>query len=490
MSEKPSFSRRRKWTIGFQVCLIILVMLSIVVTVNYLSSAYFHRFHWSSFAKNQLSPQTVRFVQSLTNQVKVTVYYDRDEPFFTTVQSLLKEYRYLNPRITIETVDYLRDAVAAQRIKAQYKLIFPTATNLVIFESVGKQPYGVDGNALTAYTLEQVPNEKERVFQRRAVAFQGERQFTAALLAVTSAASLKAYFLEGHGEHPIMGTDTNMGYSTFAAIAEQNYIKPIELHSLLGNNIIPPDCNLLVIAGPSRPLQDVELEKIERYLTQGGRLLALFNSFSAEKETGLERLLRKWGVEVSDRVIKDPSQSTNPERRIDVITRSFKPHPSINPLLVRNWSLHFYDPRSVGRPANKESSADTLKVEEIVFSSSDAYAEGDNERKREFPLMVAVEKGDTKGIIAGSTRMIVAGDSIFLGNQLIESGANKDFAGFALNWLLDRTQLLEGVGSRSVVRHQLLIPATQLTKAEWFLLGGMPGAALALGGVVWLRRRK
>jgi hypothetical protein len=73
---------------------------------------------------------------------------------------------------------------------------------------------------------------------------------------------------------------------------------------------------------------------------------------------------------------------------------------------------------------------------------------------------------------------------------MIQNGANKDFAAFALNWLLDRTQLLEGVGAREVTRHQLLITRAQLTKAEWVLLGGMPGTALLLGGLVWLRRRK
>ena len=489
-SQKPSFSRGRKWTIGFQVGFIIAVIFLIVVTLNYLSGAYFHRFHWSSFAKNQLSSQTVRLVQSLTNQIKVTVYYDRDEPFFTTIQGLLKEYRYINPRITIETVDYLRDAVAAQRVKAQYKqLVFPSSTNLVIFETGGRA-WPIDGNALTKYRLEQLPNEKDRIFEKKAVAFEGEKMFTQTLLAITSLAPLKAYFLEGHGEHSIMSSDTNRGYSMFAAIAAQNFVQPIELYSLLGSNAVPADCNLLVIAGPTRPLQETELEKIERYLGQGGRLFALFSFDSADRETGLERLLRKWGVDVANNRIKDPEHSTDATRKMDVITTSLSSHPAVNAIQARNWSLHFVEPRSVGKLPKRDISADAPKVDEIAFSSADSYAEGDETHKRAFPLIAAVEKGDTKGIITGSTRMLVAGDSIFLGNQLIESAANRDFAGFALNWLLDRSQLLEGVAARPVERHQLLITAKQLNKAEWVLLGGMPGTALLLGGVVWLRRRK
>jgi len=37
----------------------------------------------------------------------------------------------------------------------------------------------------------------------------------------------------------------------------------------------------------------------------GGRLLALFSSLSVEKETGLERILLDWGVEVGFNVVTD-----------------------------------------------------------------------------------------------------------------------------------------------------------------------------------------
>jgi hypothetical protein len=255
---------------------------------------------------------------------------------------------------------------------------------------------------------------------------------------------------------------------------------------------VPADCNLLVIPGPTKRLEDVEIAKIERYLEDGGRLLALFNHSSAGIETGLERLLRKWGVAVTDATVRDPSHSTDPAKASDLITRILTPHPAVNALFARNWSLAFYEPRCVARLPRKDvaTATDALKVDEIVFTSPEAFVEGEEQHQRSFPLMVAVEKGDTKGIVAGSTRILVAGDSTFLGNQFIEMEANRDFAEFALNWLADRAQLLDGVAPRPIERRQLLITAADRARAEWVLLGGMPGAALLLGGVVWLRRRK
>jgi len=84
----------------------------------------------------------------------------------------------------------------------------------------------------------------------------------------------------------------------------------------------------------------------------------------------------------------------------------------------------------------------------------------------------------------------VAGDSFFLASAWIVSPANRSFAGYALNWLLERTQLLEGLGPRSIVEYRIVMSQGQLQRVQWMLLAGIPGSALLLGGLVWLRRRR
>src|SRR6266478_4954462 len=98
---KPSFSPSRKWSAGLHVIFLICVVLSVVGMVNYISRDFFLRFHWSSRAKNELSPRTVHFLQSLTNHVKVTLYYDRTDPLYGTVAALLEEYRLVNRKISV-----------------------------------------------------------------------------------------------------------------------------------------------------------------------------------------------------------------------------------------------------------------------------------------------------------------------------------------------------------------------------------------------------
>src|ERR1039457_2195643 len=102
----PSFSPYRKWAIGLHVFLLISVVLSVLVMVNYLSRDYFLRFHLSTHSKIELSPRTGGLLRSLTNQVKVTLYYDtdyteEDNSLYSTVADLLGEYQLINPKITI-----------------------------------------------------------------------------------------------------------------------------------------------------------------------------------------------------------------------------------------------------------------------------------------------------------------------------------------------------------------------------------------------------
>jgi len=90
----------------------------------------------------------------------------------------------------------------------------------------------------------------------------------------------------------------------------------------------------------------------------------------------------------------------------------------------------------------------------------------------------------------GNARLLVAGDSIFLCNYYIEGGDNRDFLGYAANWLLDRTTLLKGIGPRPVTEYRLWLTPPQQREVRWLLLGALPGAVLLFGGLVWLARRK
>jgi hypothetical protein len=489
-ASQPSFSPSRKWRIGFQVFFVTLLIFAVVVMVNYLSREYFFRFHVSSRTKLELAPRTVGLLKSLTNRIQVIVYYDKKDPLYSTVVDLLNEYHAKNSRISVLAIDYKRDVAAAEKIKAEHKLGSVTDKNLVIFECEGREKI-IPADALADYTVEQVREDKETPYHRRLVAFKGEMMFTSCLLAVTNPKSLKAYFLTNHEEHRIDSTEED-GYSKFAAVLQQNYITNATL-SLVGTNPIPLDCNLLVIAGPRNRIPEPELEKIDQYLTQGGRLLVLFNFNSLNNETGLEPILAKWGVTVGNNAVSDPEHSPSTTRLgEELVVSAFGKHPLVAPLL--GGGLDLIQPRTISGLKARTEAADAPQVLEIAFSGQNSFLLGDPLRRpyQYLPLMAAVEKGAIKGVITerGTTRIVVGGDSFFLDNALLDSYSNRDFAGYLANWLLDRPQLLEGLSPRNVQDYKVVTTDAQMQSAQLILLGGMPGSVLVLGGLVWLRRRR
>ena len=492
---KPSFTPYRKWGMGLNMTLLVALVLAVVVMINYLGRQYFLRIPVTARGKTPLSPLTLRFLGSLTNQIRVTVYYDKDEPLFELVTDLLNEYRLANRKILIQTVDYKRDPAAAQQLQAKYPfLATPSAKDLIIFDGGPAHVKAIPGQALGTAIIE-ATGDTNSPYRRKLVAFNGERAFTALLMAVTTAKPFTAYFLQGHGEHAIDDGERGVaapGYRRFADLLSRNIVTNSTIQ-LLGTNGIPADCNLLVLAGPQRRLEDTELKKIDHYLTEGGRLLTLFNFLSITNQTGLETILAKWGVAVGQSTVADPPNT--PEREslgAELIVSAYGSNALVNPLV--GYGLDLIAPRPIGRFGERLRAADAPHVEQLIYSGSTSFLLDNPTHPQNFPLAVAVEKGAIKGVVTerGTTRIVVLGDSFCFSNQLLDSPTykNQDFAAYLINWLLDRPQLLEGVGPQAVKEYKLVMTKAQMQSAEWLLLGGLPGGVLVLGGLVWLRRRR
>ena len=100
---KPSFSPGRRWKIGFDVVLRTALVLAVMMMVNYLGAKFYDRFYLSSQTRVQLSSRTLSVLHSLTNQIAVTVYYDKTDDWYPAIIGLLKEYSSANPKISVKT---------------------------------------------------------------------------------------------------------------------------------------------------------------------------------------------------------------------------------------------------------------------------------------------------------------------------------------------------------------------------------------------------
>ena len=486
--DQPSFSRGSRWKIGLDLAVRTVLVGAVLVMVNYLGAQFFQRFYLSSQTRVQLSSRTMSVLHSLTNRVAVTLYYDRKDDFYPDISTLLTEYSTANKNISVQTVDYARDPGAAEKVMEQYRQYFTSQAdkNLIIFDAGNGRVQIRPGDALLQYAQTGVSKDKKLEFSP--VAFNGEQMFTSVLLALEQARPFKAYFLQGHGL-PSPADSGQSGYLKFASVLGENYVVMQPLR-LLGDSDMPDDCSLLIIAGPTEALSQLELQKIQTYLAQGGRLFALFNRASIQTPTGLESILQRWGVSVGMDTVQDMKNTTS-SSGTDVVVSKFGKHPVVAPLMQSELQMVW--PRPIGAMDLKNPPPDAPQVTELAFSGdSSTLADEPAAPPRSYPLMAAIEQKNTAGVVnpRGATRILVAGDSMFLDNQVIEGGGNHDFLGCAVNWLLDRPQLLEGIGPRPVTEFRLQMTRLQQREVRWLLLGALPGAVLLFGGLVWLARRK
>ena len=111
MSRAPkirfSFSAARRWGLRLDYALRTALVLAVVVMVNYLAARWYLRVPLSATARQPLSALTTGLLRSLTNDVRVILYYDTQDPFFTTISALLREYQNVNPRVRVSAVDPL-----------------------------------------------------------------------------------------------------------------------------------------------------------------------------------------------------------------------------------------------------------------------------------------------------------------------------------------------------------------------------------------------
>ncbi len=482
--ESPvSFSKWRRWSIGFNVGVSTLALVAILVMVNYLAMQYSWRFYVGESENPRLTPLSQRVIASLTNKVNIIVFFDRSEGLFGPVRELAKEYESRSAQIKVEFIDY-RMPGRAEMIREKYKLVSGLDSSRVIFDCNGRY------KTILASELSEFDISDPREIKR--TAFKGEQLFTSALVSVTDPKQLKAYFTQGHGElDPVNTGDRAM--SKFSQLLIENNIEVHPLPPLNGIDI-PNDCQLLIIAGAEKAFTTVELEKIQQYLLHGGRLFALFPWDL--RRTGLERLLADWNVEVGLNQVRDSVQAQAGDSQT-LVASQFANHPVTRPL--QRSSLNFVIPRTVGQRLQGKGAADSAKVTELVFTGPAGEVvgriengRGEIERKGTISLAVAVERGGIQGVKAdlGSSRLVVVGNSLFLSNVLFDSSGNRDFAHLAVNWLLNRDLLLGDVPPRAIARYRVNVTEQQLQRLRWVFIGIVPSSVLLLGLMVWIRRRR
>ena len=442
--------------------------IAILGMLAFLSARHAVRFDWSEQQVNTLSQQSLQVLTGLEQEVWITAFFDAEAA--PLVRDLLRRYEYESERIRLEFVDPNRrpDRVAALEVDEQL-----LARGLVRIAS-GDQKLDVSEFS--------------------------EASLTNALVKLTRAGNKKIYFLEGHNERLVSGegaagaagvetAEGKEGYSRIAA-ALRNETYQVERLLLASRGEVPEDAAALVIAGPTRPLFDSEHEALRRYLGRGGALAVLIDP---RAQTDLYEDLRSFGVELSDDVVVDQTQSLF-GRATSPFAASYAPRHPITEGLRESTLFHMA--RSVVTPSDAE-----LDFETLVYTSDNSWAERDLEGWMR-QGSVSLDDGDLAGpvplAVAGTprldppnseARLVVFGDSNFASNEFVDAFRNKDLFLNSINWLVGDEEHIS-VRPNLARSSSVELSNEQFQQVVFLSLFALPEAIAAAGVVAWWMRRK
>ncbi|MBI3610349.1 MAG: GldG family protein [Nitrospirae bacterium] len=469
-----SFSTRRSTKLGLNSILMIVLFLSIIGILNFISSRHSVRFDFSETEAFSLAPQTIKVLNDLNRDVKILAFVSEQDRSRSRIKDLLNSYGYHNPRISYSFIDPDKKPSTAK----QYGI---TQYDTLVLES-GKQETQV--KTVT------------------------EQELTNAIIRIGKDERRKILFLENHGEHRLADTDKT-GYSRAKDGLEKQGFEVGGL-SLLQEGRVPDKTSVLVIAGPQKGFLTQEKTALSNYLSAKGKILLLLDP---DITADLGDFLSQWGIKMGDGLIIDTfSRLLGGDFTIPVVT-TYPPHE-----ITQDFNLATFFP--VSQTVNFDPGrASELEFKPLAQTSENSWSKAHpREGRLNFnpaedvrgPLTLAavVTRKSKSGPAEthehdapqdaepqeaateeSQPTLVVFGDSDFAANGSFNFSGNGDLFLNTVTWLAQEKGLVS-IRPKETHFTPLFLSQSQGKVLMSVSLLILPSAVFITGIAVWRRRRR
>src|SRR5437773_8301423 len=290
-SEQPRVRARKigRVRIGLNVVVQIVLVLFLAAMVNSYAFKHYARWDFSRDQKYALSDKTKRFLDSLKDKMRITVFFSPNTPITSDVQNLLTEYQYAGKsKIDVEQIDPERNLSRAKELFDKYKVV--TDESLLVLD--------YDGRNKTVKASEMADIDQSGMSfgeGPRVAAFKGEQAITSAMIDLAEGKKKTLGYVTGHKE-PALSVPTSP-ITLLKTFIENENIKFQELN-LLDQPAIPADVTAVMVVGPQYDFSDREMQVLRDFWDKQGRILVLLDP--AANTPRLRAFLDELGVKVND----------------------------------------------------------------------------------------------------------------------------------------------------------------------------------------------
>ncbi len=492
-TELGAMIRRRRGEIVLHTLGVIGVLMALV----YLSVRYPFRVDLTEAGVYSLSEQTVTMLKRLEKPVHIVFFHD------PMMRETVERYELMAKQTTLVTLEFYDP------------MLNPAQARLRGVQFAG-----------TA-----VMHSEDRRLQ---VHGSSETDIANGILRVSQGAKQLVCFLDGHGEadpfsmedhdHLEGAPGHSHGLGTQYVLHERHGIAKarhalenlnykVEKVSLVQGPDMLSSCAVLIVAGPKVGLLPAEVATVRAYLAAGGDAFFMLDPFV---RTGLEPVIREYGVVLDDTIVIDPASHFWADVSSPAVT-SYNRHQ-----VTRDLPLTFFP--GVRSLAPTPQRVPGTAVTPVVNSSKKSFgettpdrAEFDEGRDRPGPLtlMVVINRrpvlpedptairfgpqgdgpaaptGRPDAVLAGVTgrsRIAVVGDSDFATNSFFHLFGNGNLFLNTVNYLAAQENLI-GIKPRTYDLPRVHLTNRQMKGTFFLAVILIPAVLAVVGTAVWWKQR-
>jgi ABC-type uncharacterized transport system involved in gliding motility auxiliary subunit len=453
----------------------VILFLILVSLVGYLSREYHVARDITQSNRNILTQGSINVLKQMKGDINVTVFASEDntahgENYRKGVRDFISRFQRTKPNIKVTFVSPAEKPKLAQEagIKAEGELVV------------------------------EYQKRSEHLLPPYA-----EQEMTNLLVRLSRSHEKPVMYLDGHSERNLIGVKNN----DLGGFGEQLQKKGFKLFNpdLTIAQDVPLNGSMLVIASPQVNVGAVEVQKIKRYLDNGGNLLWLLDDSNLH---GLDEIAKYIGLDVSKGMVIDGSATQYGVDSKFAFASQYGDH-----AITKNFMLRTMFPEA--RKISAQGTDDNgWKVSNIIDVAPNGWLENNpKELDAKATKPVFDEKEDVKGPIniavaleriygKKGQRVVVVGNANFLSNTHITSESNLDLGLNMVNWLAGDDSLIT-IQPKPLKDMNVTIPQSGWGHF-WALIVFMPIfgvsfglfqviiplALLVTGVMLWWKRRK
>ncbi len=495
------FGRRGRY--GLNTAILFIVFLTIAVIVNFSlylaldrpNPAGWLRIDTTATKQFLLEEQVVNTLENMNGPVKITALFPTDTAAdaaaWRDTEDMLSEFRRRSSTyaLTYELVDpELNPNVA-------------TSLGVTQFPSLAIQ--GIESRR-TEIVVGGDPANGPNVFS--------EQQIVTGLLVINEIAQKKILFVTGHSERDVTDPETNTSMGLAGrALARENYVILVETLQELATRLAMGDPReipaVIVFAGPTQELLQVDQEALLGYARSGGSILFMLEPYLTPDS--FKQFLSRFAVAVGNGEAADVGSFVAPNPTFIQVKKSngqLPLHPVTEgfEVLYMPGSTHFgwsVDPASIQLYENTIPIVNQGILASTTISSwSETNTESldfdiNTEIGGPLPIAILVEAIGELGVgfyddgeNLTTTNMVLIGDTDFASNNYFGSANNADLFVNAVNFLAKDFELIS-IRTKTDSNRQLFLTKNERDFVRWSGWLLMPSLISIFGFWTWWRRR-